>query len=272
LMLRGVATAARVFGDPEHARLALSNGEFLSREMVRDGRVMRSHKDGETRIPGFLEDHAAVALGFIALYELTFDAIWIERAGAIAKSMVDWFRDDATGVFFDTASDAEQLITRPRDISDNAMPSGTSLAVELLLHLGDLNADTSMRDRAISVLESMATAITKYPSAFGHLLGAADMAVYGAIEVALVGDPAADGFQVLEREVAAKYVPSLVLAGGDPARNTIELLAERTEKDGKPTAYVCHSYVCDQPVTDPSALAAQLESAPRWLQRENQNH
>ena len=272
LMLRGVATAARVFGDPEHARLALSNGEFLFREMIRDGRVMRSHKDGETRIPGFLEDHASVALGFIALYELTFDTIWIERAGAIAQSMIQWFRDDATGVFFDTASDAEQLITRPRDISDNAMPSGTSLAVELLLHLGDLNADTAMRDRATSVLESMATAITKYPSAFGHLLGAADMAVYGAIEVALVGDQSTDGFGLLEREVAAHYVPSLVLAGGDPARNTIALLAERTENDGKPTAYVCHSYVCDQPVTDPSALAAQLESAPRWLQQEDQKH
>jgi uncharacterized protein YyaL (SSP411 family) len=272
LMLRGVATVARVFGNREHARLALANGEFLFREMVRDGRVMRSHKDGQTRIPGFLEDHASVALGFIALYELTFDAVWIGRARAIAQSMLQWFRDDATGVFFDTASDAEQLITRPRDISDNAMPSGTSLAVELLLHLGDLNADTSMRDHAIPVLESMATAVTKYPSAFGHLLGAADIAVYGAIEVALVGDQTAKGFGLLEQEVAAHYVPSLVLAGGDPARNTIALLAERTEKDGTPTAYVCHSYVCDQPVTDPSALAAQLESAPRWLQREDQNH
>jgi len=272
LMLRGVATAARIFGDREHARLALANGEFLFREMVRDGRVMRSHKDGETRIPGFLEDHASVALGFLALYELTFDAIWIERADAIARSMIQWFLDDESGVFFDTASDAEQLITRPRDISDNAMPSGTSLAVDLLMHLGDLNADGSMRDRATTVLESLATALTKYPSAFGHLLGAADMAVYGAIEVALVGDRSSDEFGLLEREVAAHYVPSLVLAGGDSARSTIALLAERTEKDGKPTAYVCHSYVCDQPVTDPSALAAQLESAPRWLQREDQNH
>jgi uncharacterized protein YyaL (SSP411 family) len=231
---------------------------------------MRSHKDGETRIPGFLEDHASVALGFIALYELTFDAIWIERATAIAQSMIQWFRDDATGVFFDTASDAEQLITRPRDISDNAMPSGTSLAVELLLHLGDLTADDAMRERATSVLESVATAITKYPSAFGHLLGAADLAVFGAVEVALVGDQSTEGFIPLEREVAAHYVPSLVLAGGDPARNTIALLAGRTEKDGKPTAYVCHSYVCDQPVTESPALAAQLESAPTWLQREDQ--
>jgi len=270
LMLRGVATAARVFGDPEHARLALANGEFLFREMVRDGRVMRSHKDGQTRIPGFLEDHAAVALGFIALYELTFDVIWIERAEAIAQSMIQWFRDDSTGVFFDTASDAEKLITRPRDISDNAQPSGTSLAVELLLHLGDLTGDDAMRSGATSVLESTATAITKYPSAFGHLLGAADMVVYGAIEVALVGVPASEDFALLEHEVAAHYVPSLVLAAGAPTDKTIALLAERTEKDGKATAYVCHSYVCDQPVTEPSALAAQLESAPRWLQRADQ--
>jgi uncharacterized protein YyaL (SSP411 family) len=150
------------------------------------------------------------------------------------------------------------------------MPSGTSLAVDLLLHLGDLTADEDMRAQAATVLESMATAITKYPSAFGHLLGAADMAVHGAVEVALAGNPSNDGFRLLEREVAAHYVPSLVLAGGDPARKGIALLAERTERDGKPTAYVCHSYVCDEPVTEPSALAAQLESAPKWLQRDDQ--
>ncbi len=262
LMLRGIATAARVFGDPGHARLALANGEFLLREMVNNGRVMRSHKNGETRIPGFLEDHAAVALGFIALYELTFDAIWIERAAAIAQGMIRWFRDEATGVFFDTASDAEQLITRPRDISDNAMPSGTSLAVELLLHLADLNADEEMRSGATSVLESAATAMSKYPSAFGHLLGAADMAVHGAVEVALVGDRSAEGFGLLEREGAAHYVPSLVLAGGDPALDAIALLAGRTERDGKATAYVCRAYACEEPVTEPAALGKQLEAAP----------
>jgi uncharacterized protein YyaL (SSP411 family) len=127
-----------------------------------------------------------------------------------------------------------------------------------------------MRRNAISAIESSAAAMARYPSAFGHLLGTADMAVHSAVEVALVGDPSTDGFGLLEQEVAAHYVPSLVLAGGEPARNTIALLANRAEQDGKPTAYVCHSYVCDQPVTDPSALAAQLESAPRWLQQEDQ--
>ena len=263
LMLRGVATAARVFGNSEHKRLALENGEFLFRKMVRDGRVMRSYKNGETRIPGFLEDHASVALGFISLYELTFDFAWLDRARTIAQSMIDWFWDDEANAFFDTASDAEKLITRPRDITDNAMPSGTSLAVELLLHLGELTGDAEMRRRAAQLIEGEAAAMTRYPSAFGHLLGAADMAVYGAIEVALVGDSSNEEFKLLERQVAAHYVPSLVLAGGIPTNDGIALLAQRTERDGKPTAYVCHSYVCDEPVTDPTVLGRQLEVAPR---------
>ncbi len=263
LMLRGVATAARVLGNDAHKRLALANGEFLFREMVRDGRVMRSHKNGETRIPGFLEDHAAVALGFVSLYELTFDSAWLDRAQAIAQAMIRWFWDDEARAFFDTASDAEKLITRPRDITDNAMPSGTSLAVELLLHLGDLTGNEELRGRVTQVLEGAAAAMTRYPTAFGHLLGAADMAVYGAIEVALIGDLSDERFTALEREVAAHYVPSLVLAGGIPSGNTIALLAERTEKDGNPTVYVCHSYVCDEPVTDSTELARQLEAAPR---------
>ncbi len=264
LMLRGVATAARVFGEPGHTRLALANGEFLIRRMVRAGRVMRSHTGGETRIPGFLEDHASVALGFIALYELTFDAMWIDRAVAIAESMIQWFWDDSIGAFYDTASDAEQLITRPRDITDNAMPSGTSLAVDLLLLIAELTDNGEMRRRAIFVLEATAAALIQYPTGFGHMLGVTDMAVNGAVEVAIAGDRADAQFHLLEREVAAHYVPSLVLAGGDPeAGGKVALLANRLSRGGSPTAYVCRSYTCDEPVTDTPALGRQLETAPR---------
>jgi uncharacterized protein YyaL (SSP411 family) len=263
LMLQGVATTARVFGDERHRAVALANGEFLVRHMVRDSRVMRSFKNGETRISGFLEDHASVALGFIALYELTFDTSWIDRAIGIAQSMIHYFGDSQSAGFFDTASDAEQLITRPRDVTDNAMPSGTSLAIDLLLHLGDLTGNDEMRQRAVSTLDSMATAMSKYPSAFGHLLGVADMSVNGAIEVAIAGNPADSGFTLLEREVAQHYVPSLVFAGGNSDDSKIALLTGRTTIDGKATAYVCRGYVCDEPVTEPSALSAQLESAPR---------
>jgi uncharacterized protein YyaL (SSP411 family) len=264
LMLRGVATAARIFGDPDMLQLAVANGDFLFREMIRDGRVMRSHKSGETRIPGFLEDYAAVALGFIALYEATFDDVWIARAQSITESMMRWFWDDSAGAFFDTASDAERLITRPRDITDNAMPSGTSMAADLLLHLSDLTNDSVMRDRAMLVLTGAAALLTQFPTGFGHLLGVADMAVYGAVEVALAGDRSREEFTVLEREVASHYVPSLVLAGGEPgSSNSIALLAGRTPRGGIPTAYVCRAYTCDEPATEAARLAEQLEAAGR---------
>jgi uncharacterized protein YyaL (SSP411 family) len=264
LMLRGAATAARAFGDPELLRLALANGEFLLREMVRDGRVMRSHKSGETRIPGFLEDYAAVALGFIALYEATFDDAWVERAKSISESMIHWFWDYTVGAFYDTASDAEPLITRPRDITDNAMPSGTSMAADLLLHLADLTNDAAMRDQAMLVLDGAATLLTKFPTGFGHLLGSADMAVYGAVEVALAGDRATEEFKLLEGEVASHYVPSLVLAAGGPdSRERIALLAGRMPRGGIPTAYVCRAYTCEEPVTEAARLGQQLEAAGR---------
>jgi uncharacterized protein YyaL (SSP411 family) len=264
LMLRGVATAARAFDRQDFAKLAIRNAEFLFREMVRNGRVMRSHKEGATRINGFLEDQAAVALGFLAVYELTFDERWVDRAREIADAMIEWFWDDEVGAFFDTARDAEQLITRPRDVTDNATPSGTSLAIELLLYLAELQQDTDYRRRATFALETLADPMLKFPTAFGHLLGCADMEVFGAVEVALVGDTSSSAFKALERAVATRYVPSLVLAGGHPgSQSMIKLLENRSLVDDRPTAYVCRGYACDRPVTEPDALSDQLENAAK---------
>jgi uncharacterized protein YyaL (SSP411 family) len=264
LMLRGVATAARIFGSSDFHNLAVRNAEFLARELVSTGRVMRSHKEGVTRISGFLEDQAAVALGFLAVYELTFDERWVDRARLIADAMIEWFWDDETGAFFDTARDAEQLITRPRDSTDNATPSGTSLAVELLLHLSELEHNEEYRRRAVYTIETLAEPMTRFPTAFGHLLGCAEMEINGAIEVALVGDSAGAAFKALERAVAAQYVPSLVLAGGDAGNSSrIKLLENRPLLNGRPTAYVCRGYSCDRPVTEPDALSDQLGNAAK---------
>jgi uncharacterized protein YyaL (SSP411 family) len=262
LMLRGLTVAARAFESEEIKQLALRNAEFLFREMVRDGRVMRSHTGGKTRIKGFLEDHAAVALGFIGVYEMTFDPEWIRRATEIAHKMVEFFWDDGIGAFFDTAKDSEALITRPRDVTDNAMPSGTSLAVDLLVTLAELTHDTEMRRRANFVVETLAAALSKYPSAFGHLLGVADMITNGAVEVAIAGDVTDASFRALEHEVGNRYVPALVLAGGSDSTG-IALLEGRETRDGKATAYVCRSYACEEPVSDPVALGEQLERAGR---------
>jgi uncharacterized protein YyaL (SSP411 family) len=264
LMVRGLAEAARAFRRADYRDAAIESGTFLFRELVRNGRVFRSYKNGRARIAGYLEDYAALGLAAVALYELTFDAAWLDRARSLAQATVQWFWSDEAGAFFDTASDHERLITRPRDVTDNATPSGASLAVELLLRMGELYDDRDARRRATYVIESLAPAITRYPTAFGHMLGNADVAIHGAIEVALVG---AGASSELAAVVADEYLPSLVLAGtaapvGD---DSIVLLKGRAMRDGKPTAYVCRNFSCDEPTTAPPVLADQLAAARRSL-------
>ena len=262
LMLRAVAEAARAFDTRRFAGLAIRNGEFLARAMVSGGRLFRTHKDGRSRIAGFLEDYAAIGLGFLALYELTFDRVWLDRSRELSNSMARWFWDDEAEAFFDTPTDHEELLARPRDITDNATPSGTSLAVELSLKLGDVFGDAEMQRRANYVLETVAEPMARYALAFGHALTAADLAVHGACEVALVGKPDASDFRALARTVGGSYVPSLVLAGGRVAdASDIALLAGRAEREGKATAYVCRRYACDEPTTDAEKLLSQLEAS-----------
>jgi uncharacterized protein len=262
LMVRALADGARAFDDARWRAEAVRHGDFLFREMVRDGRVMRVHKDGVTKGAGFLEDHAAVALAALALYELTFDARWLEGAREVAAAMVRWFWDDAIGGFFDSAHDAEALIARPRELTDNAVPAGNSLAAELLLRLGDLTGSEDDRRRGSWVIETLGEPLARYPTAFGHALGAAELLVHGATEVALVGALGADDFEALVRETASHYLPSLILAGGaEGASDAVPLLKDRGAIAGAATAYVCRGYVCDAPVTDAPSLGAQLERA-----------
>jgi len=266
LMVRALADGARAFDDARWRAAAIQHGDFLIRELVRDGRVMRVHKDGVTKGAGFLEDHAAVALAALALYELTFDARWLAHARAISTAMVEWFWDDGIGGFFDTAHDSEALIARPRELTDNAMPAGNSLAAELLLRLAELTGSDDERRRGSWVLETIGDALVRYPMAFGHALGAAELAVHGATEVALVGIVGAPDFEALVRETAAHYLPSLILAGGAAGDDgAVPLLRDKTALGGRATGYVCRHYVCASPATDASALGEQLERSSSGL-------
>jgi uncharacterized protein YyaL (SSP411 family) len=253
LMVRGIAEAARAFQRDDYRSAAIESGEFLFTKMVRDGRVLRSFKNGDARIAGYLEDHAALGLAAMSLYELTFDGKWLDRARLVATECVRWFWSDDTGTFYDTASDHETLITRPRDVADNATPSGASLAVELMQRVADLFDDENARKLSTYVLETIAPAMARYPTAFGHMLGNADMAINGAVEVAIAGE---NGRAELLRTLAEEYVPSLVLAGGDP--DGVALLNDRHAVDGKATAFVCRNYSCKLPATTVNQLAEQL--------------
>ncbi|HUO51863.1 MAG TPA: thioredoxin domain-containing protein [Gemmatimonadaceae bacterium] len=259
LMLRAIADAARILGRADYAALALRNAEFLWMHLVRDGRAMRVRTAGVTAIGGFLDDQAALALALLAVYELTLDPSWLDRARLLAARMDEWFWDEGARAYFDTARDAEALITRPREVTDNAVPAGTSLAVELLLRLAEFDMDDARRARAAWVLETLAEPMARFGPAFGHLIGAAELAIDGAVEIAIAGDPRREDARALIDEVALHYLPNAVLAAGDAgAAARIRLLAGRAMTGGRATAYVCRRFVCDAPVTSRAELGAQL--------------
>lgn len=257
LMTRALAEAGRVFQRADWTAAAVRNGEFLRDTMVTNGRVMRVHMDGVTKVPGFLDDHAAVALAFLALHATTGQPDWIHAARRIAEATRTHFRD-STGAWFDTADDAEALITRPRDVFDNAVPAGPSLALELMLRHEELHDAGTWRTEVLEQLAVNAENMARWPNGFGHLLGVTDLALFGAVAVALVGGPEDSGLKPLSAVVAANYLPTLVLVSGRPDEDSTALLAQRSAEGGRATAYVCRGFVCEAPTQDARVLADQL--------------
>ena len=227
--------------------------------MRESGRLRRSFKDGRAPLVGYLEDQAAVADGLLSLYEATFDPRWLDEIRSLVGEMLTAFWDDASGAFFDTAKDQEQLVVRPQDVTDNAIPSGTSLAVDVLLRAGMLLGEPSWTERAQRTLERLAPTAAKAPLAFGHLLTALDFHLGPVVELAVIGDPGDSQTDRLLEVVRERFLPNRVLAAG-AGPGAIPLLTDRQALGGKATAYLCEHFVCQTPTQDPGELARQLDA------------
>ena len=262
LMLRAFAFAASVLDREDYREIAEKNASFLMEKLVVDGRLRRSYKDSRARFNGYLEDYACVADGLVELYEATFETRWLREAGSLADAVLELFWDVEKGVFYDTAADHEELVTRPRDVYDNASPSGNSVAVDVLLRLSVLLEREDYRERAAAVLEDLSGAISQIPGAFGRLLSALDFYLSTPYEIALIESPDAPETRTLLSAVYSAYVPNKVVAGraedDEKAVRLVPLLAERPMREGKATAYVCVNYACQNPTTDPEELKRQL--------------
>ena len=205
---------------------------------------------------GVLEDHGCVAAGFLALLQVTGDAVWLERARQLLDAALERFRA-ADGGFFDTAVDAETLVARPRDPSDNASPSGLSATVHALLAAHALTGEGRYRDAAEEALATVAELAERAPRFAGWSLAAAQTVVDGGpLEVAVVG-PAGPDRDALA--AVARTLPGAVVVVADGPRDDVPLLAGRTPVDGRAAAYVCRGFVCERPVTTVRELAAVLE-------------
>ena len=180
----------------------------------------------------------------------------------IADVILAKFPDAESGGFFDTADDHEQLVTRPKDIFDNATPSGTSVAADLLTRLALLTDDRRYSEAAEGITTALGAIAGQHPTSFGRLLCALDFAIGRPREIAIIGPADSEATRALKRAVFGRFLPNRVVAGSDGSSTAakIPLLQDRVLRDGQPTAYVCEGYVCQAPVSDPEALTAQLNA------------
>ena len=264
LALAAFAEAGRALGRADYTDAAVRNAEFLTASMVEGGRLLRSWKDGRARITGYLEDYAMVGFGLLALYEATFDRRWLDESRRLAEEALRLFWDDDKEMFFDTGTDQEALVVRPRNLFDNAVPSGSSVSIDWLFRLAVFFGEERYEALALKALRPVADLMRRHPSGFGRYLGALDFHLGPVAEIALIWPPGAEPASVapLLDVVFGRYRPNRIVAGapeGDQAATGLPLLAERPAVGGWPAAYVCRRYVCQLPVTAPRDLARQLD-------------
>ncbi len=236
--------------------------EFIEREM-RDGDLLfHVHAGGRAHVPGFLEDYGAVGNALATMYETTLEPRWLGQIRWAADQVVSRFWDDDKGAFYDTAADGERLVVRPREPTESVTPSGTSLAVELLLRAAHLFGDEGYRAVALRAIHRETGGMERFPSALGGLLAAVDRITGRPVELAVVGDRDDPGTKALLDVALTRYLPTRTIAGKAPDEElseTVPLLDGREQVDGRPTAFLCEGYACQAPVTEPGALAEQLE-------------
>ena len=259
LAIGALARRGRGENGDQAKSLASGAAESVLSGLYRDGRLMRSWKDGRATGDGVLEDYACLADGLLALYDTTFEERWFTTARALMDSVLEHFADPDGG-FFDTADDHERLITRPKDVQDNATPSGGGMATHVLLRLAALTGEGRYRTAAERALPSIAPLAARYPTAFAKWLSAFELALGDIVEIAIVGSPDEPGTRELLAVASGGFHPARVVAlAADPMASAVPLLAGRTRIRNRPTAYVCRGFACQVPVTDADALAAQLD-------------
>ena len=261
LMLAAFADAAAVLANDEYLEVAKRNAEFILKQLQKDGRLLRTWKEGTAKLNGYIEDYANVADGLIRLYEVSGEVRYLTEAKRLSDLTITEFWDEENGGFFFTSNDHEELIVRNKDFYDNATPSGNSVAADVLLRLAKLLGDDKYERFAVTVLRLTASQLKRHPQGFGRALSALEFHLSRTKEIVVIGPRDHD----LERNVLGRYLPDAVVVLSTDAESdseTIPFLKDRGMVDAKATVYVCEDFVCQRPVTTVEELAGLSSYTP----------
>ncbi|MFF0147667.1 hypothetical protein ATK36_4573 [Amycolatopsis sulphurea] len=259
LAIGALAEAGLALDRPQWIGLARAAAQLLLDVHLVDGRLRRTSRDGVVGSPtGVLEDYACLADGLLSLHQATGEPRWLADAtGLLDVALARFASEKAPGAYYDTADDAEALVQRPSDPTDNASPSGASALAGALLTASALAGPekaAGYREAAEAALRRVGLLAARVPRFAGHWLSVAEAAQSGPVQVAVVGD---DGGALLSTAARNVHGGGIVL-GGAPDEPGVPLLADRPLVDGRAAAYVCRGYVCARPVTTAGELIAQL--------------
>ncbi|MDH3943036.1 MAG: thioredoxin domain-containing protein [Anaerolineae bacterium] len=259
LMMISFAEAARYLKRNDYLEIARSNAEFLLDELFEDGRLLRSWRRGRAKHNAYLEDHAALILGLLSLYQSDSDPAWYQAALRLAAEMDQHFADPSGG-FFDTRAGQSDLLLRPKELQDNATPSGNSLAAFALLQLSAFEGKYELKQKALTLIQSIQDILISHPIAVGKWLCALSFGLAHGQEIAVIGLPSDPQTTALVDILWGHHRPYVVAIAAAAADPDIPLLANRSTIDGKAAAYVCRGLVCKQPTTSPGEFSQLLAS------------
>jgi uncharacterized protein YyaL (SSP411 family) len=263
MAVRAFAEAGAALGRWDYVKVASEVGDFLWTELRPEGRLLHTWMGGHPKIDAFLDDHAALGNAFLSLHGATLEGRWLGPVRWLCDEILSRFWDEEAGTIFDTPSDGEALVLRPRDAMDNATPSGTSLAAELLSRAGHLFDEQRYRDVARRIVDHEAGSASRYSAAYGRLLSVMDRQLAEPVEIAIVGRSDDEATLDLIRAAHSRFLRNVTITGrlGSESVDGVPLLENRDFVDGRPAAYICRGYACRLPVTLPEEVDAELKSA-----------
>ena len=262
LALAAFAEAGRVLGDARYLEIARRNAEFVRAALWtagdggRGGQLLHSWKDGVARIDGLLDDYACYGLGLLELYRATGDLDLLHWAAELFEVIVQRFRDEERGGFFESAADAERLILRQKPLFDAATPSGNGAAALLAFWLGRYLGRPEWEALAGEVVALVSAKMPEGAGGFGSLLQAVELLIAPPREIAIVGAPEARA--PFERELAGRFLPATLLAPA-AGEGGLPVLEGRAVAPGEAAAYVCEDFVCALPARSVAELVSQLD-------------
>jgi uncharacterized protein YyaL (SSP411 family) len=268
LMIDALSQAAGVLNEPRYLQAAEKAAAFVLSKMRRgDGRLLHTWRGGQAKVDGYLDDYASFVNGLVSLYEAGFAERWIDAAVELADQTLAHFLDRESGGFFYTADDAEQLITRQKDLQDSATPSGNSMAATALVRLGKLTGRNDFLEAAVGAMRAAVGLMQKYPAAAAQMLLAVDMYAGPTYEIAMIGDQNELATQRVLAELRQRYFPNRVVAlrkEGSDGKAIDPLFQGREPKSPSPTVYLCENFACQAPVSGADeAIALWEKLAPR---------